>query len=148
MSLIDKAYFTLEELEERWRLPHRDLVYLAENGLLRLSVRLFGVGMEFGVYEEGADGEWFRGGAGPPPIHRVPGPAGARRVPPIPAGAGRRSAFHAPENEYCRADRADRKRFYLSATICWFAAKSAIGSRRSTISFARVSRAAVAATVE
>ena len=27
--------------------------------LLRLSVRLFGVGMEFGVYEEGADGEWF-----------------------------------------------------------------------------------------
>lgn len=59
MSLIDKAYFTLEELEERWNLPHRDLVYLAENGLLRLSVRLFGVEMEFGVYEEGSDGEWF-----------------------------------------------------------------------------------------
>lgn len=59
MSLIDKAYFTLEELEERWNLPHRDLAYLAENGLLRLSVRLFGVEMEFGVYEEGADGEWF-----------------------------------------------------------------------------------------
>ena len=59
MSLIEKAYFTLEELEERWQLPHRDLVYLAENGLLRLSVRLFGVQMEFGVYEESADGEWF-----------------------------------------------------------------------------------------
>jgi len=59
MSLIDKAYFTLEELEERWNLPHRDLAYLAENGLLRLSVRLFGVEMEFGVYEEGSDGEWF-----------------------------------------------------------------------------------------
>jgi hypothetical protein len=59
MSLIDKAYFTLEELEERWQLPHRDVAYLAENGLLRLSVRLFGVAMEFGVYEEGADGEWF-----------------------------------------------------------------------------------------
>ena len=46
MSLIDKAYFTLEELEERWQLPQRDLVYLAENGLLRLSVRLFGVEIE------------------------------------------------------------------------------------------------------
>ena len=59
MSLIDKAYFTLEKLEERWNLPHRDVAYLAENGLLRLSVRLFGVEMEFGVYEESADGEWF-----------------------------------------------------------------------------------------
>jgi len=59
MSLIDKSYFTLEELEERWRMPHRDLVYLAENGLLRLSVRLFGVEMEFGIYEESAEGEWF-----------------------------------------------------------------------------------------
>ena len=37
MSLIDKAYFTLEEIEERWQLPHRDVVYLAENGLLKLS---------------------------------------------------------------------------------------------------------------
>lgn len=59
MPLIDKAYFTLEELEERWNLPHRDLSYLAENGLLRLSVRLFGVEMEFGVYEERAAGKWL-----------------------------------------------------------------------------------------
>jgi hypothetical protein len=59
MSLIDKAYFTLEELEERWQLPHRDLVYLAENGLLRMSVRLFGVEIECGMYVEGAGGEWF-----------------------------------------------------------------------------------------
>ena len=59
MSLIKKAYFTLEELEERWSLPQRDVAYLAENGLLRLSIRLFGVEMEFGVYEEGSDGEWF-----------------------------------------------------------------------------------------
>ncbi len=46
MSLLDKDYFTLEEIVDRWRLPHRDVVYLAENGLLRLSVRLFGVPME------------------------------------------------------------------------------------------------------
>jgi hypothetical protein len=41
------------------QLPHRDLVYLAENGLLRMSVRLFGVEIECGIYGEGADGEWF-----------------------------------------------------------------------------------------
>jgi hypothetical protein len=58
MSLIEKAYFTLEELEERWQLPHRDLLYLAENGLLRLSVRLFGVVIESGMYDQGADGQW------------------------------------------------------------------------------------------
>jgi hypothetical protein len=60
MSLIDKAYFTLEEIEERWRLPHRDVVYLAENGLLKLSVRLFHVHLEWGAFEEMADGGWAR----------------------------------------------------------------------------------------
>jgi hypothetical protein len=60
MRLIDKAYFSLEEIEERWCLPHRDVAYLAENGLLRLSVRLFGVCLEQGVYEEDAAGEWCR----------------------------------------------------------------------------------------
>jgi hypothetical protein len=60
MSLIDKAYFTLEEIEERWQLPHRDVVYLAENGLLRLSVRLFHVHLEWGEFEEVADGGWAR----------------------------------------------------------------------------------------
>ncbi len=59
MSLVDKSYFVLEELEERWQLPHRDLAYLAENGLLRLSVRLFGVQLEIGTYEEGTDGKRF-----------------------------------------------------------------------------------------
>jgi hypothetical protein len=59
MSLIDKAYFTLEELEERWELPHRDVVYLAENGLLTLSIRLSNVRLEFGEYHEAADGDWF-----------------------------------------------------------------------------------------
>ena len=60
MSLIDKAYFMLEEIEERWRLPHRDVVYLAENGLLKLSVRLFHVRLEWGTFEEMADGDWAR----------------------------------------------------------------------------------------
>jgi hypothetical protein len=60
MSLIDKAYFTLEEIEERWRLPHRDVVYLAENGLLKLSVRLFHVHLEWGAFEEMPTGDWAR----------------------------------------------------------------------------------------
>jgi hypothetical protein len=60
MNLIDKAYFALEEIEDRWQLPHRDIVYLAENGLLKLSVRLFHVRLEWGAFEEMADGDWAR----------------------------------------------------------------------------------------
>jgi len=40
MVSIEKDYFALDELEERWEVPQRDLVYLAENGLLKVSVRL------------------------------------------------------------------------------------------------------------
>jgi hypothetical protein len=58
MSLIDKAYFTLDEIEERWRLPHRDVVYLAENGLLRLSVRLFHMHLEWGEFDDLGNGDW------------------------------------------------------------------------------------------
>ena len=41
MPGIEKEYFAFEELQERWGVPHRDLVYLAENGLLKVSVRLY-----------------------------------------------------------------------------------------------------------
>lgn len=70
MSLIDKTYFTLEEIEERWQLPHRDIVYLVENGLLTLSVRVSNVRLELGEYQELAKGDrdrlptdqhWFSG---------------------------------------------------------------------------------------
>ena len=60
MSLIDKTYFTLEEIEECWQLPHRDIVYLVDNGLLTLSVRLLNVRLELGEYQEYADGDWGR----------------------------------------------------------------------------------------
>jgi len=59
MSLLDKAYYALEEVESRWALSHRDVVYLAENGLLRLSVRLYAAHLECGVIEERGDGERF-----------------------------------------------------------------------------------------
>ena len=37
MSLIDKEYFTLEEIVEELHIPRRDVIYLAENSRLRLS---------------------------------------------------------------------------------------------------------------
>ena len=57
---IDKSYFTLPEILERWQITEADLIYLAENDKLRLSVRVFGVPIEFGDYEEAADGEPYR----------------------------------------------------------------------------------------
>lgn len=40
---IEKAYFTLPEILDRWSISEADLIYLAENDKLRLSVRVFGV---------------------------------------------------------------------------------------------------------
>jgi hypothetical protein len=57
---IDKSYFTLPEILERWQITEADLIYLAENDKLRLSVRVFGVPIEFGDHEEAADGQPFR----------------------------------------------------------------------------------------
>lgn len=59
MGLIEKAYFTLEEVEERWQMPRRDTAYLAENGMLRLSVRLFGARLECGQLERAENGQVF-----------------------------------------------------------------------------------------
>lgn len=57
MATIEKDYFTLDELEERWGVPYRDLVYLAENGLLKVSVRLFGVRLAQGSQEDADEGK-------------------------------------------------------------------------------------------
>ena len=53
---IEKAYFTLPEILDRWSISEADLIYLAENDKLRLSVRVFGVPLELGDYEETDDG--------------------------------------------------------------------------------------------
>jgi hypothetical protein len=61
MVLAEKDYFALEEVAERWRAPMRDLAYMAENGLVRVSVRLFDVCLERGVYErDTVDGRHHR----------------------------------------------------------------------------------------
>ena len=57
---IEKAYFTLPEILDRWSISEADLIYLAENDKLRLSVRVFGVPLELGGYEETGNGERFR----------------------------------------------------------------------------------------
>ena len=57
---IDKSYFTLPEILERWQITEADLIYLAENDELRLSVRVFGVPMEFGDIDEDARGEPYK----------------------------------------------------------------------------------------
>jgi len=57
MAGIEKEYFTLDEVVSCWDMPHRDLVYLAENGLLKVSVRLYGIHIERGSYEEMGNGQ-------------------------------------------------------------------------------------------
>lgn len=49
---IDKSYFTLPEILARWSIKDADLAYLAENAKLRLSIRVFGLPIEFGHHEE------------------------------------------------------------------------------------------------
>jgi len=55
---IEKAYFTLEEILERWAMREVDLRYLAETDQLRLSIRCFNLPMEFGDHEETDDGRY------------------------------------------------------------------------------------------
>jgi len=56
---IEKSYFTLPEILERWSMSEADLVYLAENDQLRLSIRVFRLPFEFGDHEETPEGESF-----------------------------------------------------------------------------------------
>ncbi|MCO6361591.1 hypothetical protein [Paracoccus sp. 08] len=56
---IDKLYFTLSEILERWSISESDLIYLAENDKLRLSIRILNLPIEFGDYEETDDGRCF-----------------------------------------------------------------------------------------
>jgi hypothetical protein len=59
MRLVQKEYFTVDELIELWDMSQRDFMYLAENGHVRLSIRLFGVAIERGDIETEEGGRWF-----------------------------------------------------------------------------------------
>ena len=60
MPLPQKEYFALEEIEERWGIQRRDTIYYAENGLLKIAMRVVGITIETGIIEPEADGRWFR----------------------------------------------------------------------------------------
>ena len=47
---IEKDYFSLPEILQRWSIGEDDLVYLAENNQVRLSIRVFDQFLEFGDY--------------------------------------------------------------------------------------------------
>ncbi|MBM3950788.1 MAG: hypothetical protein FJ311_04975 [Rhodospirillales bacterium] len=99
MGLTEKAYFGLEEIEERWGLPRRDLVYLIENGILKVSVRVWSLPVERGCYEDAAEGPF------PMPLERRP-ISGLLDLTPVVAhrllrdGHGTVENFAAPEGEY------------------------------------------------
>lgn len=56
---IEKAYFTLAEVLDRWSLPEADVAYPAENDQLRLSIRILNLPIEFGDFEETDDGRCY-----------------------------------------------------------------------------------------
>lgn len=63
MVHIEKLYFDLEEIAQRWRVRTQDLAYMAENDELKVSVRLYTVRLEEGIYEpDTRDGQ----------LHRIP----------------------------------------------------------------------------
>src|SRR5688572_12495130 len=55
MVQLDKRYFPLKEIAKRWGLRKRDLVYMAEVGELRTSVRIPGAHIEVGMLEASQD---------------------------------------------------------------------------------------------
>jgi len=101
MAGIEKEYFALEELEERWELPHRDLVYLAENGLLKVSVRLYGVRLEQGIYEEVDKGQWCSIPDDQSPFHGLQDLRAHDAYRLFHEGALRVGRFDAPSGRYC-----------------------------------------------
>jgi hypothetical protein len=58
VSLIKKEYFRLNEAIDDLGLSGSDILYLAETGQLRLSVRVFGLMLERGVTEEIDVDDW------------------------------------------------------------------------------------------
>ena len=58
MSLIRKEYFRLDEVIDDLGLSGTDVLYLAETGQLRLSVRVFSLMLESGILEEIDVNDW------------------------------------------------------------------------------------------
>ena len=130
MTRIRKSYFTLEELASGWGLPEADLRYVAENGLLKLSVRVVGVFMEFGILGGSGDGE----AADVDPLRRSATTTGwsisqARRLRAVP-GWPRRDRVFPPRRMATPRCCGTRTSSPFGRAISWCAMTSASGSRR------------------
>jgi|688.fasta_scaffold487999_2 hypothetical protein len=101
VALIQKQYFRLDEVAHVLGLSGSDIIYLAENGHMRLSIRVFGLVVEVGDTEEIGPGDWQ---AWP---HGEELRAGlldlwerdAHQA--LKAGTAEVRSFHAPSNRYC-----------------------------------------------
>ena len=60
MRLIEKDYYTLGEVVAAWEMPRYDVVYLAETGRMRLSVRVCRTHIERGYWELEEGSGWFK----------------------------------------------------------------------------------------
>lgn len=107
MSLIKKEYFRLDEVIDDLGLSGSDVLYLAETGQLRLSVRVFGLMLETGIVEEIDINDWqsFPEETAPHSGLLELRERDAHEV--LKTGATEVYCFHAPPGRYlCRPDRA------------------------------------------
>ena len=101
MTTIEKDYFALDEMAERWEMPLRDLVYLAENGLLKVSVRLYGALLEHGSYEEIDQDQWCSIPESQAPFHGLQDLRTHDAYRLFHEGVLRVDRFDAPKDRYC-----------------------------------------------
>ena len=66
MSLIEKEYFTLSEVIDALGMPWTDIIYLAENGHLRLSVLVFQLPVDCGYCDHTGQDNFDRAGLDDP----------------------------------------------------------------------------------
>jgi hypothetical protein len=60
MPLPEKEYFALKEIERRWGTERTDTIYYAENGLLKIAMRVVGITIETGLIEPEPDGSCYK----------------------------------------------------------------------------------------
>ena len=107
MSLIRKEYFRLDEVIDDLGLSGTDVLYLAETGQLRLSVRVFSLMLESGIVEEIDTNDWqsFPEETAPHSGLLELRERDAHEV--LKTGATEVQCFHAPPGSYlCRPDHA------------------------------------------
>lgn len=101
MSLIQKEYFRLEEVVRDLGLSGSDVIYLAENGRLRLSTLVYGLQIERGHIEDLGGGHWQ---SIADDHDRWTGLLDLRERDAheiLKTGSAEVSSFHVPEGRYC-----------------------------------------------